>query len=376
MSFPPARSCKRARSPGARLSPLAMAGMWVLLVDPGCSSGASKATTLSSATTPQGGSSSSIATASSSSLSSPLSSGSSSASSATSSSGSGTSTSSTSSNGSSSASSSSSGEADAASESDAGPGASDSDSGAAVYGSVAATGCTGKTYKLCEDFETGTVGSLGPNWTKYAGYGVAGPTDVALADDEAHSGKMSLKSDSMERGQTRAQRSLTPIGATAYNHWGRIFYKVQEPSPAVQKTVTNTVLHVTWTSLIGPSGENRVVDIVENMQGEYQWLFNIPTDKCCTNSAYDYTFDSPDTGASNWHCAEWWVDVATESYRFFYDSTEVTALAFSGNANSTMSDYTAVVVGATWYQQNGTILSPFVIWFDDLAIDDTRVGCQ
>ena len=94
-----------------------------------------------------------------------------------------------------------------------------------------------------------------------------------------------------------------------------------------------------------------------------------------TSSAYNWTFDPPD-GSSEWHCAEWWVDVATESYRFFSDSEEVTSLAFTGNAKSMMSAYTAVVVGATWYQQDGTILSPFVIWFDDLAIDDTRVGCQ
>ena len=79
---------------------------------------------------------------------------------------------------------------------------------------------------------------------------------------------------------------------------------------------------------------------------------------------------------ANWHCAEWWVDVATNSYRFFSDSAEVTQLAFSGKTNSTMSDYTAIVLGATWYQQDGTILSPFVIWFDDLAIDDNQIGCQ
>jgi len=221
----------------------------------------------------------------------------------------------------------------------------------------------------------GTPGSLGPMWTKFAGYGAAGPTDVALANDEAHSGTMSLKSDSMARGQTRAQRSLMAIGATAYNHWGRIFYKVQEPSPKPLKTATNTVIHITWTSLVGPSGENRVVDIVENMAGAHQWLFNIPSDGCCTSSPYNYTFDAPDAAAS-WHCAEWWVDVATNSYRFFSDSTEVTSLAFTGNTKSTMSNYTSIVVGATWYQQDGTILSPFVIWFDDLAIDDNRIGCQ
>jgi hypothetical protein len=215
-------------------------------------------------------------------------------------------------------------------------------------------------------------------WTKYAGYGTEGPTDIALANDEAHSGVMSLKSDSINRGQTRAERSLASIGATAYNHWGRIFYKVQEPSPKPQKTMTNTVIHITWTSLIGPGGqnsENRVVDIVENMAGSFEWLFNIPSDGCCTMSPYNYTFDPPD-GSSSWHCAEWWVDVATESYRFFSDSTEVTSLAFTGNAKAGMSNYTDIVVGATWYQQAGTILSPFVIWFDDLAIDDNRIGCQ
>jgi hypothetical protein len=237
-------------------------------------------------------------------------------------------------------------------------------------GTVAAMGCAGKTYKLCDDFETGTAGALGPMWTKYSGYGAAGPTDVALATDGAHSGKMSLKSDSINRGQQRAQRSLAALGATAYTHWGRIFYKVEQPSPPPQKTATNTVIHITWTSLIGPGGENRVVDIVENMSGAHQWLFNIPSDGCCTSSAYNWKFDD------SWHCAEWWVDVPTDSYRFFSDSVEVPALAFSGKKNSTMSNYTGIVLGATWYQQAGTILSPFVIWFDDLAIDDNRVGCQ
>src|SRR5450432_215215 len=211
----------------------------------------------------------------------------------------------------------------------------------------------------------GTTGAGGTGVT-----GAAGPTDVALATDAPHSGTMSLKSDSMNRGQQRAQRSLTALGATAYLHWGRIFYKVQQPSPVVQKTATNTVMHMTWTSMVGPKGENRIVDIVENMAGSHQWLFNLPSDGCCTSSAYNWKFDA------NWHCAEWWVDVANNAYRFFSDSTEVTALAFSGKTNSTMSDYTSVVVGATWYQQNGTILSPFVIWFDDLAIDDNRIGCN
>ncbi len=233
-------------------------------------------------------------------------------------------------------------------------------------GGAAAQGCAGTSYKLCEDFETGTVGALPTGWTSFKGYGAGSPTDVALANDEFHSGKMSLKSDSLMRGATRAERSLSAIGATAANHWGRIFYKVDSPSPK-----PNTYLHNTFVSLIGPGGENRIVDTVEAPNGNtHQWLFNIPSDGCCTSSAYSWTFDAA------WHCAEWYVDVATYSYRFFSDSTEVTALAFTGNMKSTMSDYTDVVVGATYYQSNGAIATPFIVWFDDLAIDDNRVGCQ
>ena len=76
------------------------------------------------------------------------------------------------------------------------------------------------------------------------------------------------------------------------------------------------------------------------------------------NRDHDWTFDA------GWHCAEWYVDVTAKSYRFFSDSTEVTSLAFTGNANAKMSSYTAIVVGSIFYQ---TPPSPFVQWLDDLA---------
>jgi|GEM_PF-767925 len=238
--------------------------------------------------------------------------------------------------------------------------------------------CAGSTYKLCEDFETGAVGGYPTGWTEFQGYGAVGPTDVALASNEFHSGKQSLESDSMDKGQARAQKAIASIGTAAYNHWGRIFYKVQSPSPK-----PNTYLHVTFVSLNGSGGEDRIVDTVEMTNtNEHQWLFNVPSDSCCTSSAYSWTYDAA------WHCAEWYVDVTTQAYRFFTDSVEVPALAFGpgpdggagnkANGNTGMSDYTAVIVGATFYQGTGAIASPFVIWFDDLAIDDAangQIGC-
>jgi hypothetical protein len=206
------------------------------------------------------------------------------------------------------------------------------------------------------------VGGLPTGWTLLKGYGAGSAQDVVLATDQAHSGAMSLKSSSMATGQNRAQKALASLGAVATKHWGRIFYKVQ--TPIVKPTIN--VLHVTFVALEGTT-EDRVVDTVEQTNGTHQWLFNIPDDSCCTSSDYNWTFDG------SWHCAEWYVDEAAESYRFFADGTEVTQLAFSGNAGAKMSVWTDLAVGEIFYQQPP---SPFVVWFDDLAINDTQIGCQ
>ncbi len=235
--------------------------------------------------------------------------------------------------------------------------------GMMAAGGSSGPGCAGKSYKLCEDFETGMAGAIPTGWTAFKGYGKGSPTDVGLATDQFHSGTMALKSSSMVSGQGRVQKSLTALGATASKHWGRIFYKVQSPAA---KTAGG-VLHVTFVGLNG-TGENRVVDIVENSSnGTHQWLYNNPNDQGSLGSAYNWTFDTA------WHCAEWYVDVSTMSYRFFSDSMEVTSIGFMNKANSQMSNYTSVIVGATFYQSPTT---PFVIWFDDLAIDDTQIGCK
>jgi hypothetical protein len=234
--------------------------------------------------------------------------------------------------------------------------------GAGVAGSAGGGAGMGPcAYKLCESFESGAVGAIPTGWTSLRGFGST-RGGVGLASDQAHSGSMALKSDSKSSGQDRVQLSLATLGATATKHWGRVFYKVQAPAPKPN----GGVIHITFAALEG-STENRVVDTVEASNGTHQWLFNIPDDSCCTSSAYDWTFDAA------WHCAEWNVDVAAKSFRFYSDSKEVTQLAFTGKANSKMSDYTSLALGTIFFQ---TPPSSLVVWFDDLAIDDNQVGCQ
>ncbi len=235
-------------------------------------------------------------------------------------------------------------------------------------GGDVASGCAGKTYKLCEDFESSTAGSIPTGWTTFKGYnGKINATDQAVATDAAHSGSKALKSVAASQGTSRVQKALSSLGATANKHWGRIFYKVQNPS-AVDSA---HVLHTTFLSLMGGSTEDRVVDTVETQGAHtHQWLFNTPDDACCTSSSYNWTFDDA------WHCAEWYVDVTTKSYRFFSDSTEVTQLAFSNRSNAEMpASYTDLILGATYYQTD-TLTGPFTMWIDDLAIDDNQIGCH
>jgi hypothetical protein len=242
----------------------------------------------------------------------------------------------------------------------AGAGGSPPDAGGGDAG-PAASGCAGKPYKLCEDFESGTVGMIPTGWTALQGYApMRGGT--VLANDAAHSGSMSLKSDGMSTGLDRVQRALASIGATATKHWGRLFYKVGTPLPKP----TSGVIHITMGALEGTT-ENRVVDTVVATNGTHQWLFNIPDDSCCAGSPYNWTFED------TWHCAEWNIDVSTSSFRFFSDGQEVTALTFTGKTGARMSQYKSIGLGTIYYQMPPARI---VMWFDDLAIDDNRIGCN
>ena len=238
----------------------------------------------------------------------------------------------------------------------AGTGGSTADAG----GGSASSGCAGKSYKLCEDFESGTVGMIPKGWTALQGYAPKRGGTV-LANDAAHSGKMALKSDGMSTGLDRVKRALVSLGPTATKHWGRLFYKVGAPLPKP----SSGVIHITMAALEGTT-ENRVVDTVVATNGTHQWLFNIPDDSCCAGSDYKWSFDT------DWHCAEWNIDVATSSFRFFSDGQEVKQLAFTGKTGARMSDYTSIGLGTIYYQAPP---APIVMWFDDLAIDDNRVGC-
>jgi hypothetical protein len=193
---------------------------------------------------------------------------------------------------------------------------------------------------------------------------------IGLASDAFHGASgHSFKSSTALTGGTRIEKSLAALGAVAGTHWGRLFYKVQKPAPI---GANGAYYHVTFLALgpaaNGGSDESRVVDTVEDPSGKIQYLYNLPDDSCCNGSSYDWSFD----GA--WHCAEWYIDAGAKAYRFFIDSKEVTQLAFTGKVGARIpAAYGHVSLGQTFYvKPTGAITS----WVDDLAINDSQIGCN
>jgi hypothetical protein len=195
---------------------------------------------------------------------------------------------------------------------------------------------------------------------------------ATVASDQAARGMHSLKVGAAPSGERRIYADAMKLGT---GHWGRIFYRVQLPTPTV-------FVHSTIVSLqgVGPTkgnGDYRVVDTVKNadgaMPGKHQFLYNVQPSgaEFGSGSAYNYSFDG------TWHCAEWHIDNPTQSYHFYYDGTEVTSIAKNNgagmyNGTDIPPVFTQLKVGWNNYQ---SAAPGFVAWIDEVAVDANRIGC-
>jgi hypothetical protein len=229
-------------------------------------------------------------------------------------------------------------------------------------GAAAGMGSTCSTnYLLCEDFESTPAGMVPMGWTAHG--------KASVAEDQANHGKRSLKIMPADNGERRIYHATTMVGAA---HWGRVYYRVQLPTP-------DAFVHSTLVTFLGkgPTVEFRFVDTVKDAKtggfadGKYQFLYNVQPNgaEFGTGGNYDYTFDD------KWHCTEWHVDAADQSYQFFYDGKQV--LTFTHGAgvykdSELPTTFAEVRLGWNNYQ---SAPPGFTAWLDDFVIDDLRVGC-
>lgn len=233
-------------------------------------------------------------------------------------------------------------------------------------GGGVSSGCADAGYLICEDFEATAVGDIPEGWSKHG-------DEVAVADDETHSGAHSLKLGAIPVWERRIYTDASVLGSA---HWGRIFYKVQLPVPDAFVHSTIVALHG-----IGPTSgaaEFRVVDTVKqaidtpDVASLHQYLYNVqPEDsgEFGRGGPYDQEFDG------QWHCAEYQISAETQSYALYIDGA--LELSFEDGPgeyqDSDIPDaFDELRVGWINYQE-----SPpgFTAWIDDIAFSGERIGC-
>lgn len=231
-------------------------------------------------------------------------------------------------------------------------------------GGSGAPGCAAGKYLLCEDFETTAVGEVPAGWTKQGNAGVS--------EANAAGGKRSLAITAAANGSRRMRHPGAILGS---QHWGRIRYKVQLPVP-------DAFVHSTLVALQGNgptrgAEEVRVVDTVKNSSGngsKHQFLYNVQASngEFGKGSSYDYSFD----GA--WHCAEWHLDAATQTYEFFFDGTRLNSISFTNGAGKYTGSEIPTSIDEIRVGWNNYQSAPpgFTAWLDDLAVGVARVGCE
>ncbi len=244
---------------------------------------------------------------------------------------------------------------------------SDSSGSSSTGGTDPARSCDGHDYLLCVDFEDDEVGEVPAGWTRNGDL-------VSVQDDFAHLGTKALRTDAQPQWRRRIEHDATMIGPS---HWGRVFYRVAQPIP------TAGLVHSTHVSLVGVGpnigeAEYRYFDSIkapfdgQGVEDRLQFIFNVqpqgPEFARGTGWIERYYEDV-------WHCAEWHVDAADQSYAFYYDGEELFSFV-NGAGNYEESEipdsYSIITLGWTNYQ---TAAPGFTAWYDDFAIDDERIGC-
>ena len=242
------------------------------------------------------------------------------------------------------------------------------ESSSSTGGTDPARSCDGHDYILCLDFEDDEVGGIPEGWTRNGDL-------VGVQEDFAHLGTKSLRIDAQPEWRRRIEHDASMVGAS---HWGRVFYRVQQPIPDAG------LVHSTHVSFmgVGPNigeAEYRYFDSIKasstgtGIENRLQFVFNVqpqgPEFARGTGWIERYYEDV-------WHCAEWHVDAADQSYAFYYDGEELFSFT-DGAGNYEESEipdsYSLVTLGWTNYQ---TAAPGFVAWYDDFAIDDERIGCE
>jgi hypothetical protein len=191
---------------------------------------------------------------------------------------------------------------------------------------------------------------------------------MGVASDDARNGRKSFKVDGGNNGQHFMDRK-GGLGAMATHHYGRVYMKVATPAP----WPSAGVLHADFIEGLGPNmdgGQHNIRwGVVENTDHKMQWIYNVQPDNAGEwgdGTSYDYDWPG------SWQCIEWVYDQPSQSGTLWIDGEEI-PIDVGGSHAPEIPVWTSLGVGLANYQDAG---QGYTVWFDELAYDDERIGCD
>jgi len=221
---------------------------------------------------------------------------------------------------------------------------------------------------LLEDFETTAAGQVPKGYAKQGA--------VSVVDDVAHSGRHSLRCDAAPNGARKITLKGEILKELGGSFWGRLYFKVQTPSPDPEKVHSTFVSAECKSPLHQDAMETRMLGTNLGNKGTFSYLYNVqPHAKRAEfgkGGASKYSYKN------EWTLAEWQVDHETQTYRLFIDGAEMKDVSFSKGAGNFEGAelpeiYESLSFGFTNYQQAG---KGFTVWIDDIALAKDRVATR
>ncbi len=227
--------------------------------------------------------------------------------------------------------------------------------------------CESAGLAICEGFEDAEDAAFPAGWGARGdewGEGVIG-----VASDDARRGLRALKVDGGNNGQ-HFMDYKGQLGDLATHHYGRVFMKVAIPAP----WPADGVLHADFIEGLGPGPKGGTHNVrwgvVEFTDMKMSWIYNVQP----SNGDPEFAESTPTEYAwtGEWQCIEWFYDQPSQQGSLWIDDV-LLPITPGQNHAAEIPVFSSLGVGLANYQAVG---SGFTVWFDELAYDPERIGCD
>lgn len=255
---------------------------------------------------------------------------------------------------------------------------------AAIPGEDAATttpsglpSCTGAW--ICDDFESGSVGAApGAPWTTLAPGGSA-TIDTTRAASGTRSVHFHVDHTADNASAVlRAGQQGTAISPGSNEMWGRMMmYLERVPTYGAESEwgVHWDMIHAEGNVPGMPYRANYNYGGMREAHTMANYFIFDPWVDCWHNS-------NDDIPVGRWACVEWHFAGADDRMEFYIDGNIVSSLTVNGQGQGCSGDATggqwlAPTFDTLWvgWQHYQKATNDIDLWLDDVAIDDTRIGC-